>query len=263
MQSVSDKKYISLEETLKAAGKSVFVRFYYDFKDMTIPQDLLSQKLFAENSKSKSKRQGFRIPRARHIFKTGQELNALQMIIESPRIDANIKQQAKRILQAELKSQTVFKDIEDEKFLYDLNKDVIYSNQEDFVYINTPKPAPEMTRSAYDKYPRNRAVSRRALFKANYLCECDSSHFLFKRRNSEINYTEPHHLVPLSAAQDFPGIDLDREQNIVSLCSNCHNLLHYGDGIDSILKPLFDKRKDLLEKIGIKIEYESLKKYYN
>ena len=48
----NDTKYLSLEETLKAAGKTVFVKFYYCFKDMRISQDQLAKKLYAENPKS-------------------------------------------------------------------------------------------------------------------------------------------------------------------------------------------------------------------
>ena len=98
--------------------------------------------------------------------------------------------------------------------------------------------------------------------KANYLCEVDNSHWVFKRRNSNKTYTEPHHLVPLSAHKDFKNIDLDREQNVVSLCSHCHNLLHYGEDVDQVLKPLYEARKELLEKVGIFVSYEQLKKYY-
>ena len=69
-------------------------------------------------------------------------------------------------------------------------------------------------------------------------------------------------MIPLCAAKDFPNIDLDREQNVVSLCSNCHNWLHYGDETDVILKPLYEARKDLLKAIGAEITYEQLKAYY-
>lgn len=262
MQNSSDIKYNCLEETLKAVGKAVFVKFYFDFKDMTISREQLAQKLFFENPKSKSSQQGFRIQRARYIFKIGQELDALKLIAESARIDEDVKQQARCILQSELQSQLVLEDIEDEQFLQKLNKDIIYSSHEEISYLNSPKTSREIVKSMVSKYPRSRAVSWRALSRANYLCECDNSHFLFKRRNSEINYTEPHHLVPLSAMKDFPGIDLDCEQNVVSLCSHCHNLLHYGADVDSILKPLYFERKYLLEKAGIIIEYDALKKYY-
>lgn len=98
--------------------------------------------------------------------------------------------------------------------------------------------------------------------KAGFLCEVNSEHPVFVRKNSNENYTEPHHLVPLFAQKDFPNVNLDREQNIVSLCSHCHNLLHYGADIDGVLYKLYMDRKDLLQLIGIEISYEDLKKYY-
>lgn len=104
--------------------------------------------------------------------------------------------------------------------------------------------------------------ARSALRRAQYLCEVDNSHFVFKRRNRSDNYTEPHHLVPLSAHRDFPGIDLDREQNIVSLFSNCHNILHYGASYKEILYELYIQRRELLKQIGIVISFEQLVSYY-
>ena len=94
------------------------------------------------------------------------------------------------------------------------------------------------------------------------MCEVSDQHQLFKRKNSNINYTEPHHLVPLYAVDKFPDIDLDREQNVVSLCSGCHNWLHYGSDIDVVLRPLYEKRRELLRSIGIDITYEQLKEFY-
>lgn len=94
------------------------------------------------------------------------------------------------------------------------------------------------------------------------MCEADNSHFVFRRKNSNTNYTEPHHLVPLSASKDFPDVDLDREQNVVSLCSNCHNLLHYGADIDGLLTLLYNQRKELLAAVGIVLTYDQLRKYY-
>ena len=115
--------------------------------------------------------------------------------------------------------------------------------------------------SAY-AYPRSKKVANNALKHAHYLCEVDASHMVFVRKNSDKNYTEPHHIVPLSAQEDFPEANLDREQNVVSLCSHCHNLLHYGADIDPVLLPVYTERKELLEKIGVVVSYEELKKYY-
>ena len=112
------------------------------------------------------------------------------------------------------------------------------------------------------RYPRSRTVAKNALSKACFMCEVSEQHQLFKRKNSNLNYTEPHHLVPLHAAHLFPNVDLDREQNVVSLCSGCHNWLHYGADIDSVLRPLYEKRRDLLRSIDIDITYEQLKDLY-
>ena len=195
---LKDIKYEDLNKTLAAVGKAVFVNFYYDFKDFSISKDELAKKILSENPGSKSDSQNFRIPRARHIFESGQEKEALRIIIESKRVDKKAVEKAKHILAKEIK----------------------------------------------------------------YLCEVDNSHFVFKRRNSSDNYTEPHHLIPLSTYRDFPGIDLDREQNIVSLCSNCHNMLHYGASYKEVLYELYVQRRELLKQIGIVVSFEQLVSYY-
>ena len=53
-------------------------------------------------------------------------------------------------------------------------------------------------------------------------------------------------------------------ENIVSLCSNCHNLLHYGRFTDKepILEKLYKDRKEALKKVGLEITLEQLKEYY-
>ena len=99
MPQYNDTKYGSLEETLNAIGKAAFVRFYYDFKDATIPTDILAEKILRESPRARSARQGFRIPRARHIFALGQELEALEIIIASERVDLESRQRAKEILE--------------------------------------------------------------------------------------------------------------------------------------------------------------------
>lgn len=259
-----DTKYQSLEINLNAIGKAVFVNFYYDFKDTTIDANSLADKLLRENPKSHSQRQSFRIPRARHIFETGQELDALEIIIHSDRVDSDAREKAKIILKAEKQQILLISDNHEERiFNEELNKEIVYSERTPFEYDNTPHKPKKLLDTSRKTYPRSRSVSKHALENAEYTCEVNKEHKLFKRRNSNINYTEPHHLVPLSAAVNFPDIDLDREQNVVSLCSHCHNLLHYGADAEEVLMPLYEMRKDLLSKIGVNISYEDLVKYYS
>ena len=252
---MKDTKYEDLNTALAAVGKAVFVNFYYDFKDFSIPSDELAKKIYSENPGSKSTSQNFRIPRARHIFELGQEQDALRIIIDSKRVDAQAIEKAKKILDKETKMDNfLVESVEERQFIECFNKD--------FQYDNSPKSAPAKVERTQCIYPRKKEVSKNALRYANYLCEVDSNHFVFKRKNSQNNYTEPHHLVPLSAYCDFPNVDLDREQNIVSLCSNCHNLLHYGATYKDTLYGLYLQRRELLAQIGIVISFEQLLSYY-
>jgi len=110
-------------------------------------------------------------------------------------------------------------------------------------------------------YPRSHRVSINALRHANYKCEFDNTHLTFTRRNSDLNYTEPHHLVPISYHNNF-DISLDAEENIVSLCCNCHKQIHLGQGFEVMLEKLYNERKDLLKKVGIDISLVVLIKLY-
>lgn len=110
-------------------------------------------------------------------------------------------------------------------------------------------------------YPRDVEVSLNALRLAEYKCECDRTHETFIRRKDETPYTEPHHLVPLCCHASF-DVSLDVEENIVSLCSHCHNKLHYGRDIGETLQTLYDARKDLLASAGIDISFSELLRIY-
>lgn len=258
-----DTKYTDLNTTLSAVGKAVFVNFYYDFKDAALPDKELAEKLLKENPGSKSDNQNFRIPRARHIFEAGNQLDALRIIIDSKKVAVEARDKAKMILKEETGRFQAYQEVLTERaFIEDLNKTIVYTERTKFEYNNNPEPAKESRMVKTISYQRSKKVSENALLKAGFLCEVNAEHPVFIRKNSNKNYTEPHHLVPLYAQKDFPNINLDREQNIVSLCSHCHNLLHYGADVDATLYPLYRSRKELLEDIGIIITYEKLKKYY-
>lgn len=110
-------------------------------------------------------------------------------------------------------------------------------------------------------YHRDRQTAINALAHANYRCEIDKNHFTFYRKKADVKYTEPHHLVPMAFSDDF-DVSLDVEENIVSLCSTCHNQIHYGKDGDLLLKQLFEERNTLLKSVGINISFEELLKKY-
>lgn len=109
---------------------------------------------------------------------------------------------------------------------------------------------------------RDIQVSSNALALANYQCECSPKHELFLRKDGKHNYTEGHHLIPLEFQDKF-DVNLDVEANVVSLCSNCHNHLHYGIKPEEILSKLLTKeRQERLKKCGINITFEELVELY-
>ena len=110
-------------------------------------------------------------------------------------------------------------------------------------------------------YKRDKNIARNALVHAKYSCEVDNSHYTFIRRTINLKYTETHHLVPLAYSDNF-NVSLDVEENIVSLCSNCHNNLHYGKDFEYILKKLYYDRKENLLNVGINISFEELLNMY-
>lgn len=123
-----------------------------------------------------------------------------------------------------------------------------------FEYNSAPRPAEIIIDSKIAKngsmVPRHADRKINALIKANFCCEIDKNHPTFIRRNSDKNYTETHHLIPLEFSAEFENT-LDTEENIVSLCSNCHNQIHYGRGAEVLIKKLYEDRKEALKAAGI------------
>lgn len=113
-------------------------------------------------------------------------------------------------------------------------------------------------------YPRDPSVAKRALGRANHLCEVNPTHVSFLRRNGHVLYMEPHHLIPISFT-DYFGVNLDREQNIFSLCSNCHNQIHYGkkeDVRELAAKLFFSRAQEICSILGREISIEDIYRIY-
>ena len=159
-----------------------------------------------------------------------------------------------------------------------VSKEVIKKNDDEDRELNNkievlkkaPKYFPEITdrkkiKNAKGKtgiYPRDPKMAEIALYRSKNKCENDSCHYCFPRRKDGTPYTEVHHLVPLSFYKEFEP-DLDKPENIVSLCSGCHNEIHYGKNADKIIKNLYKQRKNALKNVGIHIsEDELIRKYH-
>ncbi len=136
------------------------------------------------------------------------------------------------------------------------------NEQENAYYTHQPKAKLLQSKTSEDmSYERDVNVAINALKFANHCCEYSNEHESFNRKKDGLPYMEAHHLIPIKYSDDFE-YSLDIEENVVSLCSHCHNQIHYGEEWEPILKVLYEKRKDMLELVGLKITYEKLKQYY-
>lgn len=158
------------------------------------------------------------------------------------------------------------KDEIDTNDIYDnqLNISVASKKDKTIIYTNHPVPKAKVKKGNKDiyYYPRDPENSKIALKNANYKCERDKKHYCFERRSNGHNYTEVHHLVPLCFYDEF-DVSLDVPANIVSLCSSCHNEIHYGKNADEIITKLYRKRKKALEDSDIFIELDELLNMYH
>ena len=134
---------------------------------------------------------------------------------------------------------------------------VVYSSD----YIPIPEEIPEYKENNRITYKRNPQKGKRAIFRANYKCQYNPEHNSFIRKSNGEMYMEPHHIIPFSKQKDFEN-SLDVLANIVCLCSNCHNEIHYGVNGWEIVRTIYQNRKKELEKAGIIINEERLKQYY-
>ena len=153
-------------------------------------------------------------------------------------------------------------DQEDEKLVVELKPATLNNAAEVFQYKGKAreKAAPIFV-NGHKTYPRDRQISVNALTHAEYRCEIEETHPTFIRRNSDKPYTEPHHLVPMAYADQF-SVSLDVEENVVSLCSNCHNEIHYGKDAEKLIRKLYKDRKQELETVGINVSLAELLKMY-
>ena len=145
-----------------------------------------------------------------------------------------------------------------------LNKDILKEKDPIEEYVTKPveKAQLKKTNEGSYYYPRDSKMAAISLKNANHRCENDINHDCFIRKSVNVPYTEVHHLIPLAYHYKFKK-SLDIPENIVSLCSNCHNLIHYGRDADELITKLFNERKEKLRQAGIDITLEQLLEMYH
>lgn len=113
-------------------------------------------------------------------------------------------------------------------------------------------------------YRTNPRIAKTALDIADYKCKInESDHVTFMSKNDR-QFMEAHHLIPMHAQKDFSN-NLDRVENIVSLCPNCHSAIHLGSESVRLdyLRKLYNDNIDTLKSVGLYISFGDLfSKYY-
>ena len=136
---------------------------------------------------------------------------------------------------------------------------------QNFVYTAKPEDRIEIKDNDSTKrvvaYPRDPQKRINALMRAGFTCEYNPKHESFISKKTNKRYMETHHLIPLEYWKAFKN-SLDVEANIVCLCSNCHNEVHYGKYASNIIDSLYKKREKELMDAGVFIDEEDLMKMY-
>lgn len=118
--------------------------------------------------------------------------------------------------------------------------------------------------SSKPKYKVNNRIKKTAIEISDYKCNISDNHITFKNKKNKY-YMEGHHFIPMSAQGDFKEINLDRTENIATLCPNCHRAIHYGNDEErfNILRNLYEIKNKELKEVGIDISIEELfNRYY-
>lgn len=112
-------------------------------------------------------------------------------------------------------------------------------------------------------YKTNPRLAKTVLARLNYKCEINNRHMTFFTKKG-IQFSESHHLLPMSFQDRFLPLNIDREENITSLCPTCHRAVHLGNESEKRerLLILYNSKHESLESRGIKLSFEELLSLY-
>lgn len=135
-----------------------------------------------------------------------------------------------------------------------IKKMISYFNQTEIDVIRNEK-----------NWPKNRSevIRDEAKQLTDYTCEVNEEHKSFISERTGKNYVISHYLIPMEFQKCFP-YNLDVVENIVTVCPNCHAMLHYAYFTDKqdMLRHLYDIKKRDLWEAGLRISLCDLYNYY-
>lgn len=192
------------------------------------------------------------------LKKYGQKIRALSIYNKSPDIVLSLNEEL-----VEAEEENVEEELENSRqkriftsFAYDING-------EKFMRQNNREPVAYKTTKG-ERYKTNPRIAKTALLLSANQCQIDrEKHSTFTSKLGQ-QYMEAHHLIPMHAQKDFK-INLDRVENIVSICPNCHAAIHLGNDAVRLnhVAELYKQKISELNGVGIEISIGDLfSKYY-
>lgn len=117
--------------------------------------------------------------------------------------------------------------------------------------------------SGRKSYKTNPRLAKTVLAKAAFKCEINNNHMTFFTKKG-ILFSESHHLIPMSFQERFFPTNIDRVENIVSLCPTCHRAVHLGNENEkkTRLDILYRKKIGNLIKCKIELSFDELLAFY-
>jgi len=137
-----------------------------------------------------------------------------------------------------------------------------YHNKVILDKINNRKP--KLEENSRTQYVTDRRIKETVFKNSDYKCFFDKSHKTFLRINGT-QFMEGHHIIPMKAQKDFKNINIDRVENILCICPNCHRKIHLSleEEKKQLLKKVYEAKKEDLTKAKLNISLNDLyKKYY-
>jgi len=208
---------MTIEKLLNGVGIKIFIEYFEDFSNNSLQTNDLIEILPNEYTE-KSRRS--RTSKARTIIKNHELLiDTLKHIINSKKIDNEIKNKAKMILNSESFEIIYPDDIEDNNLFEGAKKQIL---------VNA--------------YERNSKARQECI--DHYGAKCLICDFDFKKQYGEIGkgFIHVHHILDISTIGKEYKVDPIRDLRPV--CPNCHAMLHKRKPAYSIedIKKLFDKK---------------------
>ena len=190
---------MTVDDYLRSVGKKCFIDYYELFQDFNIDRQSLINELKKENLSPASC--NTKASDGRQIFIKNLEVEALQNIIHSRRLDNSTKEKAKKLLNKD-KTIIIYPDDIDDKNLFEGTKKQVIVN----AYERNPKARQE----CIDKYGYN----------------CIICGFNFEKAYGGIGkkFIHVHHIKPLSEIKE--EYKVDPIEDLRPVCPNCHAMLH-------------------------------------